>query len=145
MVFNQSNLYQVLHLLYGEVGGFGTACALMRPDFDEVMRFYPQTIGTYWLANDHRMVTDTFIRRFALPARSVIREYGEDRVSPDVKARKGKAGADGNVMLLHCIEPNDEFEPDAFGTRGKRWRSVTWEEGKDDRLLRSRATTAGRC
>ncbi len=38
----------------------------MRPDFDEVMRFYPQTIGTYWLANDHRMVTDTFIRRFAL-------------------------------------------------------------------------------
>jgi len=136
MVFNQSNLYQTLHLLYGEVAGFGTACALMRPDFDEVIRFYPQTVGTYWLANDHRMVTDTFIRRFALPARAVIREYGEDRVSPDVKALKGKAGADGNVMLLHCIEPNDEFEPDAFGTRGKRWRSVTWEEGKDDRLLR---------
>ncbi len=136
MVFNQSNLYQTLHLLYGEVAGFGTACALMRPDFEEVLRFYPQTVGTYWLANDHRMVTDTFIRRFALPARAVIGEYGEDRVSADVRQRKGRAGADGNVMLIHCIEPNDEYEPDAFGTRGKRWRSVTWEEGKEDRLLR---------
>jgi hypothetical protein len=136
MFFGQSNLYSCLHHLYGEVGGFGTACALMQPDFDDVFRFYPQTVGTYWLANDHRMKTDTFIRRFALPARAVIREYGEDRVSPDVRTRKGKAGADRNVMLIHCIEPNDEFEPGAFGTRGKKYRSVTWEEGKDDRLLR---------
>jgi hypothetical protein len=136
MVFGQTNLYQTLHLIYGEVGGFGTGCALMQPDFNDVMRFYPQTVGTYWLANDHRMVTDTFIRRFALPARNVMREYGEDKVSPDVLQRKGKAGADMNVMLLHCIEPNDEYEPGAFGTRGKKYRSVTWEEGKDDRLLR---------
>src|SRR6478736_3051466 len=26
MVFNQSNLYQTLHLVYGETGGFGTGC-----------------------------------------------------------------------------------------------------------------------
>lgn len=136
MVFNQSNLYDALPALYGEAGGFGTACALMQADFEEVFRFYPQTIGTYWLANDHRGKTDTFIRRFAMPARSVIREYGEDRVSPDVRQRKGKAGADANVMLLHCIEPNEEYEAGAFGARGKRWRSVTWEEGKDDRVLR---------
>jgi hypothetical protein len=136
MVFGQSNLYQSLHLLYGEVGGFGTACALMQPDFNDVFRFYPQTVGTYWLANDYRGVTDTFIRRFALPVRNVIREYGEDKVSPDVAKKKGKAGADTSVMLLQCIEPNDEYEPDAFGSKGKRWRSVTWEEGKDDRLLR---------
>lgn len=137
MVFNQSNLYQTLHLLYGEVGGFGTACALMQPDYNDVFRFYPQTIGSYWLANDYRGVTDTFIRRFALPVRNVIREYGEDKVSKDVLQKKGKAGADGNVMLIQCIEPNDEFEKGAFGARGKRWRSVTWEEGKDDKLLRT--------
>lgn len=136
MIFGQSNLYGCLHHLYGELGGFGTACALMKPDYEDVFRFYPQTVGTYWLANDHRMKTDTFIRRFALPARAVIAEYGEDRVSPDVRARRGKAGADRTVMLIHCIEPNDEFEPGAYGTRGKKWRSVTWEEGKDDRLLR---------
>jgi hypothetical protein len=135
-IFGQSNLYGCLHHLYGEVGGFGTACALMQPDREDVFRFYPQTVGTYWLANDHRMVTDTFIRRFALPARAVIGAYGEDRVSPDVRLRKGRTGADRNVMLVQCIEPNDEFEPGAFGTRGKKYRSVTWEEGKDDRLLR---------
>lgn len=136
MVFGQSNLYQTLHLIYGEVGGFGTACCLMQPDFDDVCRFYPQTIGTYWLANDHKGRTDTFIRRFALPARNVIREYGEDKVSVDVKRRKGKPGADGNVMLVHCIEPNDEYEPGSFGSKGKKYRSVTWEEGRDDKLLR---------
>lgn len=136
MVFGQSNLYQTLHLLYGEVGGFGTACALMQPDFNDVFRFYPQTIGTYWLANDYRGVTDTFIRRFAMPARNVIREYGEDKVSADVRQKKGKPGADVNVMLLHCIEPNDEYEAGEIGPRGKKFRSVTWEEGKDDKLLR---------
>ncbi len=137
MVFGQSNLYSCLHLLYGEVGGFGTGCALMQPDFNDVFRFYPQTIGSYWLANDYRMVTDTFIRRFALPARNVIREYGEEKVSKDVLNRKGKAGADGNVMLIQCIEPNDEYEPGYFGSNGKKYRSVTWEEGKDDKLLRT--------
>ncbi|MCW5737807.1 MAG: head-tail connector protein [Enhydrobacter sp.] len=137
MVFGQTNLYQTLHLLYGEVGGFGTACALMQSDFADVCRFYPQTIGTYWLANDYRGVTDTFIRRFAMPARSVIREYGEDRVSADVRQKKGKAGADSNVMLVHCIEPSDEYEEGAFGAKGKKYRSVTWEEGKDDKLLRT--------
>lgn len=137
MVFNQSNLYQTLHLMYGEVGGFGTACALMQPDFHDVFRFYPQTIGTYWLANDYRGVTDTFIREFALPARNVIREYGEENVSPDVRQKQGKPGADRNVMLLHCIEPNDEYEPGSFGSKGKKYRSVTWEKGKDDRLLRT--------
>lgn len=136
MFFGQSNLYTCLHHLYGELGGFGTGCALMQADFDQVFRFYPQTIGTYWLANDSRMVTDTFIRRFALPVRNVIREYGEDNVSVDLKSKKGKAGADSNVMLLQCIEPNDEYEPDAFGSRGKRWRSVTWEEGREDKALR---------
>jgi hypothetical protein len=134
MVFGQSNLYRCLHHVYGEVGGFGTACALMQGDFEDVFRFHPQTVGMYWLANDYRGSTDTFVRRFALPARSVIREYGEDNVSVDVRNKKGKAGADGNVMLLHIIEPNDEFEPGAFGSRGKRWRSVTWEEGKDKAL-----------
>lgn len=136
MVFGQSNLYQTLHMLYGEVGGFGTACALMQPDFNDVFRFYPQTVGTYWLANDYRGVTDTFIRRFALPARNVIREYGEDKVSADVRQKKGKPGADTNVMLVHCIEPNDEYEAGEIGPRGKKYRSVTWEEGKDDKLLR---------
>jgi hypothetical protein len=136
MVLGQSNLYACLQQLYGELGGFGTGCALMQSDREDVFRFYPQTIGTYWLANDHRMVTDTFARRFALTARSVIREYGEDNVSADVKKRQGKAGADGNVMLLHMIEPNDEYEAGAFGTSGKRWRSVTWEEGKEDKALR---------
>jgi hypothetical protein len=66
----------------------------MQGDFEDVFRFYPQTIGTYWLANDHRNKTDTFIRRFALPARNVIKQYGEDKVSPDVRMKKGKAGAD---------------------------------------------------
>jgi len=136
MVFGQSNLYTCLQSMYGELGGFGTACALMQSDREEVFRFYPQTVGTYWLANDSRMVTDTFARRFALPARNVIREYGEDNVSADVRSKKGKSGADGNVMLLHVIEPNDEYEPGEFGTRGKRWRSVTWEEGKNDKALR---------
>jgi hypothetical protein len=136
MVFGQSNLYEALHLVYGETGGFGTGCALMQPDFQDVFRFYPQTIGSYWLANDYRNETDTFIRRFAMPARSVIREYGEDKVSPDVRQKKGLAGADGNVMLIHCIEPNDEYEAGSFGSRGKLWRSVTWEEGNNDRILR---------
>ncbi len=136
MIFGQSNLYEVLMTLYGELGGFGTACALMQEDFNDVFRFYPQTVGTYWLANGPRDTTDTLLRTFALPARTLIREYGEDNVSADVKQKKAKAGADMEIQCWQLIEPNDEFEPEAFGTRGKKWRSVTWEAGKQDKALR---------
>lgn len=136
MVFGQTNLYEVLLTMYGELGGFGTACALMQDDFSDVMRFYPQTIGTYWLANGPRDTNDTFARRFTMPARSVIREYGEDNVSKDVLRRKGKEGADSEIAIWHLIEPNGEYQEGSFGAGGKRWRSVTWEEGKQDKALR---------
>lgn len=129
MIFGQSNVYEVLLSLYEELAGFGTGCALLQEDFEDVLRLYPQTVGTYWLAANNRRVIDTFYREYALSARSTIREFGEDNVSQAVRDKKGKPGADGNVMICHLIEPNDEFEEGALGARGKKWRSVTWEKG----------------
>ncbi len=136
MVFNQSNLYQTLHLLYGEVGGFGTACALMRPDFDEVMRFYPQTIGTYWLANDHRDGD-----RHLHPALRPAGALGDPRVRRGSRQpRREGAQGQGRRRRQRHAGPLHRAERRVRARRvrheGKRWRSVTWEEGKDDRLLR---------
>ena len=38
MVFSESNAYPALHAIYQELGGFGTACALVSEDVEDVIR-----------------------------------------------------------------------------------------------------------
>jgi hypothetical protein len=128
MVFNASNLYNVLPLLYQELALFGTASAFVEEDYHDVIRVYLQTTGSYWIALDDRRVVDTHIRKIMMPARSAIRRWGEDRLPEVVKRLKGKVGADGNVAIWHAIEPNDEFESGNIGHKGKKWRSVYWAD-----------------
>lgn len=129
LFWGQSNVYEVLTTLYDELGSFGTGVAIMEEDYEDVLRLYPQTVGTYWLAVNRRRVVDTFARRFAMSVRALIDEYGEENVPADIRAKKGKAGADGNVIVWHLIEPNSEYKEGELGAKGKQWRSTHHLEG----------------
>ena len=61
-VFARSNVYRVLHGLYEELATFGTACAMLFEDKNDIIRHYPQTAGEYYIAQNDRYVVDTVYR-----------------------------------------------------------------------------------
>lgn len=126
MVFNASNLYQVLPQLYEDLI-FGQGCAILDFDFDDVIRLYPQTNGQFWLALDHRGRVDTMYREFPYTWAQI-----EDRwpgADPDAKAKAAGTEADTEVVICHAIEPNTAIEAGRLDWAGKPFRSVYWRQG----------------
>lgn len=135
--FSKSNFYQSAHTLYSEIGGFGTACTMMMPDYQTVLRCRNFTIGEYWLAQDPNSRVDSFARQYWMTAGQVVKEFGIDNCSPQIKSMYKNSNIDGYRLIRHVIEPNDDRIESRADFKGKPWRSVYFEEsGRSDQVLR---------
>lgn len=131
MIFADSNIYEVLLLMYEELGVFGTAAAVLEEDFEDVIRGYQMTIGQYWLALNHRGIVDTVYREIMMSARQCVQRWGAEAVGPRIAQAAKERGRDKDIAILHAIEPNADFEPGKLGAQGKRFRSVYWAKAGD--------------
>ncbi len=75
-VFLQSNLYNSLPIVYGDMGVFATAAMLVEEDFDSVIRTYVFPVGSYMISNDSKGRVRTFYRTFRMTVRQAIQEFG---------------------------------------------------------------------
>lgn len=136
-VFAKSNFYQALHVLYSEIGGFGTAAQMIMPDFQTVIRCRNFTIGEYWLAQDANSRVDSFARQYWMTVGQMVKGFSLDNCSPAVKSMFKNSNIDGYRLIRHVIEPNDERIEGRADFKGKPWRSVYYEEaGRSDEVLR---------
>ena len=104
-IFSKSNTYRSLHMLYEEIGGFGTGATIILPDFNDVIRHYPLTIGEYAIATDHRGEVNTLYRDFDMTVGQMVGQFGRDKCSQAVKTLFDKGGLDTWVNVTHIIEP----------------------------------------
>lgn len=106
-VFSKSNLYNVLPKLYEELGVFGTGAMAALADPDKIVRFYPFTINSYWIALDDRLIPNTFARELTMTAWQMANMFDKDRLSMPVKS----ALANGNYQLpfevYQFVVPNE--------------------------------------
>jgi len=58
-IFARSNTYNSLHQMYLELGAYGTAFTFVSPNFDDVLRHFPMTVGEYALAIDSNQQVKT--------------------------------------------------------------------------------------
>jgi hypothetical protein len=142
-VFLRSNLYNVLPMLYEDIGVFGTsACALLEDDKD-IMRGYAYPVGSYALGLDRRGVATTFMREYELTVRQVVGEFvvvdGNPRnldwskASATVKALWDRGEVQAAVPLTWLVTPNDEYDPRRLESKyGMQWRSCHFEQGRSD-------------
>jgi hypothetical protein len=92
-IFSRSNTYRSLHMLYEELGCYGTAASIVLDDFEDVIHHYPSTCGEYMIATDApRKVVNTLYREFQMTVASLVAEFGLSKVSAHV-ARCGISGA----------------------------------------------------
>lgn len=137
-VFLKSNLYNVLPIVYGDLGGLGTSCMFIEEDFQDVIRAYPFPIGSYYIANDHKLKVNTFVREFRMTVRQVVEKFGLDpvtrainwdNISSVVKNLWSNNQTEQWIELAHVIKPNSDYDPTKKTNRFKKFISVYYELG----------------
>jgi hypothetical protein len=130
LVFQESNFYNSIAIVYFDLVIFGTAVMLIYEDFDNVIHCYNPCFGEYYVDNDGQMQPKIFFREFTLTIDQVVKQFGRENCSPQVKQLydEGKAGLTREIVVAHGIEPNDDHRkfgiPDHFA-----FREVYWEWG----------------
>ena len=103
-IFARSNTYRSLHMVYEELGGFGTAATVILPDYETVIHHYPLTVGEFAIATNHKGEVDTLYREFELTVASMAKQFGIKALSPTVKNLYDQGRLDTWVPISHCIE-----------------------------------------
>lgn len=128
-IFEASNVYETLPVIYEELGLAATGAAVIEDDFQDVIRLQPFTWGEYCLAIDGRRVVDTLYRDLRMTTLQVIERFGLDNVSQTVRAAYDQSNYDGWVDVMHAIEPNNDRDASKADARNMAWRSIYWEQG----------------
>ena len=139
-IFNASNLYGQASVMLGELLTFGTGCMLHVDDFDDVSRFYTQTVGNYYLAQNSRLEVDTLAREFEWTVRQIVMEFGLENTSQFVKNAWAKGDYETWVPITQFIEPNTSSPARPELAIDKPFSSVYFEPGNQgpdrDKFLR---------
>lgn len=140
--FLKSNLYNVLPIIYGDLGDFATAAMYLEEDQDEVVRFYPFPIGSYCLAQDAKLRVNLFYREFDLTVRQIVEKFGTDKnkpyeidwtnISPLVKRMWEAKQFQTWITVRHFIRPNPDHDPHKLESRYKKYQSIYYEAGSNE-------------
>ena len=129
-VLSRSNAYQALHNIYEEISAFGTACALIERDFDDVVRMHVLTAGQYYLATDPNGDVNTVYREFEMSVAQLIEEFGIDRMTPEVKTLAENGQFERHFTVVHAVEPRSDRQLDKLDQLNMPWRSVYFFRGE---------------
>lgn len=127
-VFNVSNLYNSLHVLYAELGTFGTAPMGVYKDFDTVIWCKPYTVGSYMLGADGRNNIDTFYREYEKTVGELVKEFGYENCSDHVQNLWDTGSTETWIEIVHVVEPNDDRDSNSPLARDMAVRSVYYEK-----------------
>lgn len=121
-VFSRSNIYDQIHMLYRELGTFGTGVMLVEEDKETVVRCRTLTAGEYCIDVNASGRVDTLYRRVRMTARQIV-EAWPDTCPERVRTMAGN-DSDQWLTLLHAVEPNPHFREGSRHGRERQWRSV---------------------
>lgn len=130
-VFHRSNFYNAIHSLYMELGTYGTAFMLEEANLDTGFRFMPFTAGEYCLDSNAHGRVDVVFRKFAMTARQLVQQFGEEKLPDVVKTAVHKIGsgyrageAEDGFVVVHAIFPRSDRKMERMDAANKPWASV---------------------
>lgn len=137
-VLAKSNLYTALPVFYSELGVFCTSAMSALEDAKTVVRFYPQTIGSYFISQNSRLVVDTLYRPFQMTVRQLVMTYGYANCSKQVQQQWDTNNREAWIDVVHVLEPNYAANPNLLNNKNFPFTSCYYEKAgdPDDRLLR---------
>lgn len=139
-VFAQTNLYNVLPIVYGDLGLFGTAAMSVLEDSKDLFRCYAYAIGTYAVGLDERGLATTFVRVYTMTVRQIVRQFavlpnGEidwSVLSSAVKREWTLQRYETKFDVCHIVTPNEMADAKRLGAKYLPWASCYYELGSDE-------------
>lgn len=131
--FARSNVYNGLHLVYSDIGDFGTTALYIEEDPEDLLRAYVFPVGQYYLANSARGRVDTCYRELSMTVGQLVEQFGLEQCSPPVRSMYERGDIDQWMAICHAIEPNRGVQPGRSGPEGKPWRSCWFELGDGEK------------
>lgn len=136
-VYNHSNFYTTTSAMIGELLLFGTGAMIQEEDEDEVVRFYPFTIGSYTIAQDGKGMVNTFGRKFEMTVDQMVTEFGYDKCSKQIQDAYDAGTLDTWWQIYYYLGPNPEYDKTKITSKYKSFTSCYWQPGlAQDQFLR---------
>jgi hypothetical protein len=130
LVFQESNFYTSVAIMYFDLVIFGTAVMLIYEDYDNVIRCVNPCFGEYYIDNDGQLRPWIFYREFTYTIDQTVGEFGYENCSESVQKlyTEGGASLTRELIIAHAIEPNTDGRK--FGiSEDFAFREVYWEFG----------------
>lgn len=141
-VFQESNFYTAMAVMYFDLVVFGSACIIIYEDFENVIHCFNPCLGEFFFSLDSKFNVTGVSREFSLTMDQIADMFSLDNVGEDVRQsvdprNPGLSGSGSKEkIIMHVIEPNKGYDvvPSIFP-----WREVYWEWGSPkDKVLRVR-------
>jgi hypothetical protein len=141
-VFATTNLYNVLPLVYGDLGIFGTACMSILQDSKDLFRAYSYPIGSFALGQDRRGLVTTFVREYELTVRQIVEDFGVQMdgrtidwssLSTTIKNLWDRGDYETAVPITWLVQPNEMADPNRLSAKYLPWASCHWENGSQEK------------
>ena len=132
---SESNFYNAMGTLYGDLSCFGTSVCLIYEDDDTIFRFYNLAVGEYCIAQNERGIVDRISFFYIWRVEQVVGRFGLENCSQRVKEawKAGGARLNDEVKIWCLLEPNAE---DALRVaRVHKFRIMCWEDTANGELL----------
>ncbi len=120
--FARSNFYDQIHMLYHELGVFGTACMVIEEDPISVIRCRTLTAGEFCMFTDAAGRADTLYRRLRMTARQMADAWPD--TVPERVRRMAEQDNGQWLEVLHAVEPNPDHAPDRRDGKSRPFISV---------------------
>ncbi len=136
-IFLKSNLYQVLPIVYGDIGTFSVSAMEVMEDKESVVRFGAYPVGSYAISTNEKGQVRVFMRELQMTVRQIIEEFGRredgsidfDRFSSYIKNLYDQDLHEAWVEVVHFILPNEEHDESKIDPKYKKYASVYYERG----------------
>lgn len=137
LIFNKSNTYRGLHMMYRELGGFGTAATIIKPHYENVIHLMPLTVGEYTIATNADGVVDTLYRELEQTVIQLVAEFGIENCSPQVQNMyERQTNLDAWIPVCQAIEPRSARNITLSNNQNMVYRSTYFElNGSHDYTL----------
>lgn len=135
-MFATTNLYNVLPLVYLDLGIFGTSAMSIVEDTKDLFRCYSYPIGSYAIGLNARGLASTFVRDYQLTVRQVVEQFGllRDRrridwapISKRVRDLWEKGEYEAPISVTWLVKPNDGHRADRLEAKYLPFASCYWE------------------
>lgn len=135
-VYNHTNFYTSTATMIGELLLFGTGAMLQDEDDETVVRFYPFTIGSYFIGQDARGVVNAFARKFQMTVEQMVGQFGYDNCSNQVQEAYDAGNLDVWYDVHYYIGPNPDANENKALSKYKKFASCYWQPGlSEDKFL----------